>query len=69
MLGDRDTAADLLRSAWEIDPQSKEVADAFRRLGLIGPSTGEWIEPSRASASADVDPAIGPRPSPASVRS
>ena len=34
MLGDRATAAELLRSAWKIDPQSKDVADAFRRRGF-----------------------------------
>ena len=68
MLGDRATAADLLRSAWKIDPQSKEVADAFRRRGFRQVN-GEWVEPSRTAASADVDPAIGPRPSPAGMRS
>lgn len=47
LLDDRTTALTLLRKAWEIDPQSPEVADAFRRRGYrrVG---DEWVE-ARAS--------------------
>ncbi len=30
MLGDTVTAVELLRKAWRIDPNSKEIAEAFR---------------------------------------
>jgi tetratricopeptide (TPR) repeat protein len=33
MLNDRASAVQLLREAWKIDPQSKEIPNAFRRLG------------------------------------
>ncbi|MEJ7637433.1 MAG: hypothetical protein WKF75_05425 [Singulisphaera sp.] len=68
MLGDRATAAELLRSAWKIDPQSKDVADAFRRRGFRKVND-DWVEPSRTVARADVDPANGPQPAPAGTRS
>ena len=34
LLDDRAGAEALLQEAWRIDPQSKEVADAFRRRGF-----------------------------------
>ena len=42
LLGDKDTAAELLRAAWAIDPLSKETADAFRRRGFRKVKD-EWI--------------------------
>lgn len=68
MLGDRATAAELLRSAWKIDPESKDVADAFRRRGFRKVND-DWVEPSRTVARTDVDPANGPQPAPAGTRS
>ncbi|WZO96904.1 hypothetical protein EP7_003911 [Isosphaeraceae bacterium EP7] len=41
MLGDRKTASDLLHEAASIDPESKTVADAFRRLGYLKVD-GRW---------------------------
>ena len=68
MLGDRATAAELLRSAWKIDPQSKDVADAFRRRGFRKVND-RWVEPSRTVARADGDAAISPQPAPGGTRS
>ena len=68
MLGDRATAAELLRSAWKIDPQSKDVADAFRSRGFRRVDDG-WVEPSRTVAGTVGDGAIGPAKSPAGPRS
>ena len=68
MLGDRATAVELLRSAWKIDPQSKDVADAFRRRGFRKVND-DWVESSRTPARADADPAVRPQPAPASTRS
>jgi tetratricopeptide (TPR) repeat protein len=52
LLDDSATAVALLREAWAIDPRSREVADAFRRLGYrkVG---DEWVEPAQADAGAD----------------
>ncbi len=44
MVGDRDTAADLLREALTIDAENKEAADAFRRMGYRKVE-GKWVEP------------------------
>lgn len=43
LTNDRRTAMDLIRQAWKIDPNSKDVIQAFRRRGYhkIG---GEWVE-------------------------
>ena len=51
MLGDRTTAAGLLREAWKIDPQSAATADAFRRLNyrLVD---GDWQAPASSKATA-----------------
>jgi len=45
MLGDRATAADLLREAQAIDPQSKSVVDAFLRMGFRKGDSG-WYDPT-----------------------
>jgi hypothetical protein len=34
MTGDRSTSIGLLREAWKIDPESKEIANTFRRFGF-----------------------------------
>jgi DNA-directed RNA polymerase subunit RPC12/RpoP len=47
MLGDQATATELLRAAWKIDPQSKAVADAFRRRGFRKVNE-EWVKPPRS---------------------
>lgn len=52
LIADRRTAVDLLREALEIDPQSKEAADAFRRLGYRKVDGG-WTEPGAAIAEGD----------------
>ncbi len=58
LLGDRQTAVGLLQDAWRIDPQSREVADAFRRFGYRKVSD-QWIESPRASSDAATDPGAG----------
>jgi hypothetical protein len=68
MLGDRATAEELLRSAWKIDPQSKDVADAFRRRGFRRVND-RWVEPSRSVARAEGDTAIRPQPAAGGIRS
>jgi hypothetical protein len=48
--GARDTAVELLRDAWRIDPQSREVAEAFRRFGYRKVND-QWVEsPQQAEA-------------------
>ena len=42
MLGDTVTAVELLRKAWRIDPNSKEVAEAFRLRGYRK-VRDEWV--------------------------
>ena len=56
-LDDRAGALALLRAAWAIDPESRELSDAFLRRGLkkVG---GEWVESSQAGPS-DAGPARG----------
>jgi hypothetical protein len=44
LLQDRVTAAELLRKAWRIDPNSKEIAEAFRSRGFRKVQN-EWVEP------------------------
>ncbi|GAC1463280.1 MAG: hypothetical protein NVSMB9_00570 [Isosphaeraceae bacterium] len=51
LLDDRATALALLREAWKVDPESTEVADAFRRHGFRRVNS-EWIEPNKAVQSA-----------------
>jgi hypothetical protein len=56
LLGDRTTAADLLREALAIDPQSRLAVDAFLRMGYRKGDTG-WYDPSEARATpANVGP-------------
>jgi tetratricopeptide (TPR) repeat protein len=47
LLGDRATAADLLREALAIDPQSKSAVDAFLRMGFRKGDVG-WYDPANA---------------------
>jgi tetratricopeptide (TPR) repeat protein len=47
LLNDRLTAADLLREALAIDPQSKGAVDAFLRMGFRKNDNG-WYDPSSA---------------------
>lgn len=54
LLNDKATAVSLLRDAWKIDPQSREVADAFRRRGFRKVQD-EWTDPAK--------PKNGPEPS------
>src|SRR5262249_27144459 len=60
MLGDTVTAVELLRKAWRIDPNSKEVAEAFKNRGYrkVG---DEWIvaAPEQAGRAADGRPEAG----------
>jgi len=64
-LEDRPAALALLRDAWKLDPESREVADAYRRRGFRKVQ-GEWAEPARArpghdtTASTEVE--SGPKP-------
>ncbi len=60
LLGDRATAADLLREALVIDPQSKTAIDAFLRLGYRKGDAG-WYDPAAARAPAEpTGPAADP---------
>ncbi|WP_406699778.1 hypothetical protein V5E97_13075 [Singulisphaera sp. Ch08] len=52
LIEDKATAVELLQSAWKIDPQSKEVADAFRRRGFRKVND-EWIESARSKPNTD----------------
>jgi tetratricopeptide (TPR) repeat protein len=54
LLGDEVTAVTLLREAWSIDPDSKELADTFRRKGFRKVN-GEWVAPHAAAARNDAD--------------
>lgn len=47
LIEDKETAVELLQSAWKIDPQSKELADAFRRRGFRKVND-EWVESNRS---------------------
>ncbi len=62
LLDDRATAIALLREAWAIDNDSREVAEAFRRRGFRK-TRGDWVEGARASAGDTAPgPAVEPRP-------
>lgn len=64
LLGDRDTAVELLQSAWDIDPQSKEVSLAFRTRGFRKVND-EWVDPAHArkpQTEAAPDSAASPAP-------
>lgn len=43
MLGDKQTAAELLQEAWRIDPGSRTTSAAFRHLGFEK-QDGEWVK-------------------------
>ncbi len=52
MIDDRDTAVELLREAWTIDPGNMETANAFRRLGYH--QVGDlWESASRNTAKSE----------------
>jgi len=61
LLGDRQTAVELLQDAWRIDPQSREVADLFRRFEYRKVND-QWIESPRSSGGALTDPGAGVTP-------
>lgn len=63
LLDDRATAVALLRQAWSLDPESREVTDAFRRRGFRKVK-GEWVEGARAAATDAAPAPAGPRPDP-----
>ncbi|AGA29233.1 tetratricopeptide repeat protein [Singulisphaera acidiphila] len=52
LIEDKETAIELLQSAWKIDPQSKEVADAFRRRGFRKVDD-EWVESTRSKPNSE----------------
>lgn len=61
MLGDRATAATLLREAARIDPESRLVAEAFRRRGFRQVK-GEWVAPAGGVAAEAAATATGTEP-------
>ena len=65
MIGDRKTAAELLGEANQIDPESKAVADAFRRLGYLKVE-GRWTAMRGVEGRSDKPPGV---PDPPSERS
>jgi tetratricopeptide (TPR) repeat protein len=62
LIDDRSTAIDLLQEAWKIDPQSKEVADAFLRRNYRRVSD-RWVAPARTPTGDEVSTAGTPPPS------
>ncbi|WP_435015673.1 tetratricopeptide repeat protein [Tundrisphaera sp. TA3] len=58
MLGDRATAAELLGEAYQIDPGSKAITEAYLRLGFRKSDRG-WVDPR---AERDVVSATNPAP-------
>ncbi len=68
LLEDKETAIELLQSAWKIDPQSKEVAAAFRQRGFRKVND-EWVESSRSKSKngsgTEPDPTATTEPTPA----
>jgi hypothetical protein len=57
-LDDRATAVALLHAARAIDPRSREVSDAFLRLGFRKVD-GRWVEPNLARSDAPSRPSDG----------
>jgi len=55
LIGDRSTAIELLQAAWKIDPQSSEIADAFRRRGFRKVND-EWVENPRDASATRTNP-------------
>ncbi len=49
LLGDRATAAELLREALELDPQSRSAVDAFLRMGFRKGDDG-WYDPNSGAS-------------------
>lgn len=65
LIEDQEAAVELLQSAWKIDPQSKEVADAFRRRGFRRVNE-EWVESTRRTKpSSNADATSAPENDPA----
>ncbi len=62
LLGDRATAGQLLSEAAAIEPESRDVADAFLRLGYRK-GEGGWFDPAAARTTADATPAATSTPS------
>ena len=58
LLGDRTSAAELLREALAIDPQSKTAVDAFLRMGYRKGDAG-WYDPTSASSTPTATPVAG----------
>lgn len=58
LLGDRSSAAELLREALAIDPQSKAAVDAFLRMGYRKGDAG-WYDPNSARATHAPNPEGG----------
>jgi tetratricopeptide (TPR) repeat protein len=65
MLGDEQTALELLREAWKIDPDSKEVAEAFRRKGFRKVND-EWVDARKGRTESDSSAEAVPSPRAAS---
>ena len=61
LLGDRATAAELLREALAIDPQSKTVVDVFLRMGFRKGDDG-WYDPNSTTPAATNTPERAPGP-------
>ena len=61
LLGDRATAGQLLSEAAAIEPESRDVAAAFLRLGYRK-GEGGWSDPTAARTTADATPAATSTP-------
>jgi tetratricopeptide (TPR) repeat protein len=55
LLGDTATAAELLRAALELDPESTDAASAFRNMGFRNVD-GAWVAPETPRAAAEPTP-------------
>ncbi len=65
LVQDRVTAVDLLRKAWQIDPNSREIAEAFRVRGFRQ-EKDQWVEADAAARPGAAGDGTNPaRPSPA----
>jgi len=60
LVGDRTSAANLLRDALKAEPESKPAADAFRRMGYRKTAEGRWYDPAEARADEPAAPASAP---------
>jgi hypothetical protein len=61
MLGDRATAAELIREALAIDPQARGAVDAFLRMGFRKGDSG-WYDPNLARSTPAPGPGAGREP-------